>query len=279
MAKTGFFTNIVKQAANYWTNGGGKANALSIVEDLIYRIYIVSKSGKFYFPINPQSIHCKREADVFESNIINLGQVVEPRIPKLRQWSWEGLLMININDPLNLKGITIPPGGYIKMLNRIMEQREVVDFVYTSFNNALQYILDVNTKAIIKSFDWEERGGEPGDIYYNITIQEYRTYQPVIKDLTSEELNKLKENEVSNMANNEQVQREMKDLDVKQTQKGQQIYASGYSNDLGSTGKIYDNAKGQLTGRSKTFNGITQYEAILEGESKPRYFRLEQLKG
>ena len=169
MAKIG---TTLTNAKNRYTN----TNALDVVSDLINRIYFFHKETKIFFfiPINPQVIRVSQASDLYTNNVIGLGEVVKSKIPKLREWSWEGLWMRDVFDPLNLMGSILPPGAYVKMIQQIQADGSPFDFAYISMNSAIQFIKQTNTKALIKDFSWEERGGEPGDIYYNITVTEYR---------------------------------------------------------------------------------------------------------
>lgn len=176
MANIGaFLTN----AKNRYTN----TNIADNVSDLINRVYFFHKKTKifFYIPINPQVMRISQSSDLYTNNLIGLGDIVKSKIPKLREWSWEGLLMRDVFDPLNNMGSILPPGSYIKMWEQIQVEGSPFNFAYISMNAAIQFIKQTNTLALIKDFSWEERGGEPGDIYYNITITEYRnvTYSKI----------------------------------------------------------------------------------------------------
>lgn len=198
MAKIGaFLTN----AKNRYTN----TNIADNVSDLINRIYFFHKKTKIFFfmPINPQVMRINQDSDIYTNNVIGLGDIVKSKIPKLREWSWEGLLMRDVFDPLNLMGSILPPGSYIKMLEQIQSEGSPFNFAYISMNAALQFIKQTNTLALIKTFNWEERGGEPGDIYYNITIQEYRTMK-----VESISLNPTDSSKAGNIAKNSQTMRE-----------------------------------------------------------------------
>ena len=281
MSAKSFFTNIGQQAKSYWTGGGGKANVLNILEDLTYRIYFVSKkSGMFYIPINPQTIKCSMESDTYTANIIGIGEIVQPKIPKLRIWSWEGMLMLNINDPLNLKGVTLPPGSYIKMWEQMQSNKEVFDFVYTSMNNALQYIKQTNTKAIIKSLDWEERGGEPGDIYYNITVQEYREFEPKITLVDNEDAVKKLNEGFDNIAKNEQIQRA---TNPNETPIGTAVKVSGRAK-TGPNGElssaVRDYVSGSITDIKDGKDGLKYYRVLYSDDpygKKAGWYTLQQL--
>ena len=281
MSAKSFFTNIGQSAKNYWTNGSGKANVLEILEDLTYRIYFISKkSGMFYIPINPTSIKCVMESDLYTANILGIGEIVKPKIPKLRLWSWEGMLMLNINDPLNLKGITLPPGSYIKMFEQMQASQEPFDFVYTSMNNALQYIKQTNTKAIIKSLDWEERGGEPGDIYYNITVQEYRNFEPKVETVIGKDaIDDLNKN-FDNIAKNEQIERA---VDTSKLPKGTVVKVSGRAK-TGPDGTLGASVRDYVSGKiadSKTGkDGLQYFRVIYDNDpfgKKSGWYTLQQI--
>ena len=199
MAKIGaFLTN----AKNRYTN----TNISDNVEDLINRIYIFHKATKifFFFPINPQVMRVEQNSDLYTNNVIGLGDIVKSKIPKLRKWSWEGLLMKDVFDPLNVMGSILPPGSYVKMLQQIQDEGSPFNFAYISMNAAIQFIKQTNTLALIENFSWEERGGEPGDIYYNITITEYRTMKVEAIDLSPTN-NDKKPNTADNVQNTRSV--------------------------------------------------------------------------
>lgn len=199
MAKIGaFLTN----AKNRYTN----TNIENNVSDLVHRIYIFHKPTKifFYFPINPQVMRVEQNSDLYSNNVIGLGDIVKSRIPKLRKWSWEGLFMRDVFDPLNVMGSILPPGSYVKMLQQIQAEGSPFNFAYISMNAAIQFIKQTNTYALIENFNWEERGGEPGDVYYNISITEYRTMKIETASLSATDDTKNK-----NLAENLQKLREV----------------------------------------------------------------------
>lgn len=176
MAKIGVF---LTNAKNRYTN----TNIADNVSDLVNRVYFFHKKTKIFFfiPINPQVMRITQSSDIYTNSIIGLGDIIKSKIPKLRQWSWEGLLMRDVFDPLNVMGSVLPPGAYIKMWEQMQAEGSPFNFAYISMNAAIQFIKQTNTLALIRDFSWEERGGEPGDIYYNITIEEYRnvTYSKI----------------------------------------------------------------------------------------------------
>lgn len=197
MAKIGaFLTN----AKNRYTN----TNIADNVADLINRVYFFHKKTKifFYIPINPQVMRVSQSSDLYTKNLIGLGDTVKSKIPKLREWSWEGLLMRDIFDPLNVMGSVLPPGAYIKMWEQMQAEGSPFNFAYISMNAAIQFIKQTNTLALIKDFNWEERGGEPGDIYYNIVITEYRTTKIEVLSMSPTDSSKS-----GNLAENKQIWR------------------------------------------------------------------------
>ena len=37
-------------------------------------------------------------------------------------------------------------------------------------------VFNINTKVLIESIEWEDRKGEPGDLYYTIKLIEYKPF-------------------------------------------------------------------------------------------------------
>lgn len=183
MAKTG--ATLGNNIKSRYSKVADKNRVMDTVSDLLHRIYIFHPKTKifFFFPINPQTYKVKQDSSLYESNIVGIGDIVKSRIPRLREWSWEGLFMMDVFDPLNFTGTVLPPGAYVKMIQQIQEDGSPFHYINTSMNSAIQFIKQVNTLALIRNFEWEERGGEPNDIYYNITITEYRAITGAKTDL------------------------------------------------------------------------------------------------
>lgn len=183
MAKIG--ATLGSNAKSRYSKVADKNRIMDTVSDLINRNYIFHKKTGifFFFPINPQNYKVTQDSNLYESNIIGVGDIVKSRIPRLREWSWEGLFMMDVFDPLNLMGSILPPAAYVKMIQQIQAEGSPFNYINTSMNSAIQFIKQTNTLALIKNFSWEERGGEPNDIYYTITITEYRSMVGTHMDL------------------------------------------------------------------------------------------------
>lgn len=164
----------LKKVSNPFT-GGNSA-------ELITRIYMVlPQRGIFiYMPINPQAFKTSTGMNFYEGNVIGKGDVIKAKGQQLRKWSWESVFMADITDPLNLKGITLIPAAYVAAIEGLQKTNLPFNFIYTSLSFAASSLLQMNIKALIESFEYEERGGEPGDIYYSITLREYRKYGALI---------------------------------------------------------------------------------------------------
>lgn len=182
MAQVG--ATLASNITSRYSKAADANRVMDTVSDLINRMYIFHKPTLifFFFPINPQTYKVNQSSDLYTNEVVGLGQIVKSKIPALRTWSWEGLFMKDVFDPLNLLGSILPPAAYVKMIQQIQEEGSPFNFVNTSVNSAIQYIKQSNTKALIENFEWEERGGEPGDIYYSISIKEYRSMRGTIMD-------------------------------------------------------------------------------------------------
>lgn len=247
------------------------SNVSDLINDLTYRIYFQSNKPPlfFYIPINPQTMRIQQDSDLQTANIVGLGEVVWSREPKLRKWSWEGLLMFDIFDPLNLLGITLPPGSYVKMIQALQASGKPFNFVYTSINNSMQFIKQTNCKALVESFSWEERGGEPGDIYYNITITEYREFGGVLSILSDDMLKELQETNPAAAANLAQNRNQVQSSSISLAQ-GDTVTVSGkaMSGPNGSLGSIdQTGAVGTITDIKNANNGDTYYRISYDSGS------------
>lgn len=150
---------------------------VSLVSDLLYRIYFQDKTGMVYqIPVNPESFRTEVVANIDNYNIVGVGDIIRPRTRQLKKWSWDGVFMLDITDPLNSYGLILLPQIYVTMIEKWMKEKQVIKFMQNSVNLAASLLNGSNNRVVIDKFEYEDRGGEPGDIYYSISLTEFREY-------------------------------------------------------------------------------------------------------
>ncbi len=129
-------------------------------------------------PINPETLPITKEGDNADYNVLGLGAVTVPRIPKQKTVSISSFFPgRNAFYVLN-SGKFEPPEFYIKFFESAMNDR--VPILYTPvryYENGEPYFTgDSGFKVLVSSFQYEERAGETGDFYYTLELKEYRDY-------------------------------------------------------------------------------------------------------
>lgn len=152
---------------------------MAILEKLLYRMYIIVNGIVYQLPVNPQTFKTNANSKNTEYNVLGIGDIVIPKTPALKTWEWEGLLPIDLSDPMVNSGSFFPPSFYINLLLTLQKNRTPFEFKANTLSLALNIFNMESSKVVIDSFNYEERGGEPADIYYSISIKEYRSPEPI----------------------------------------------------------------------------------------------------
>lgn len=144
-----------------------------------YGIFFSGGSGGvIQLPVNPQKFPTARDNDNKDYNVLGIGPIMMPRTPKLRE--------VTISSFFPGRNNTEYPGAldpdvYISYFQSAMDNKTVL--IYTpvrSYEDGTPFGTgDVGFPVLVTSFDTEERGGEVGDFYYDLTVTEYRDYSPV----------------------------------------------------------------------------------------------------
>lgn len=138
-----------------------------------YGLYFSGSGGVVRLPINPEKLPITYDNDNKEYNVLGIGPIMVPRTPKLAVGSISGGLLPG-------RGGDVPPETYIDFFRAAMANMEVVVFTPVRFYETGEPFAssDVGFECLITEFVYEERGGETGDFYYDLTWTEFRDYTP-----------------------------------------------------------------------------------------------------
>lgn len=138
-----------------------------------YAIYLSGSHGNMELPVNPEEYSIEHPDDHQTYNVLSIGEVIQPRLPGLRNISWEGLLP-DSGEAFELGGVD--PEEFINAMVDYLGTGEEIRFIASRANeNGL--LFDTNIKCVVTNFTQREVGGEPGDVYYSITLSEYRDFE------------------------------------------------------------------------------------------------------
>lgn len=134
------------------------------------KIYLKFGS-RITIPVNPEEITIAYPSVNKTYEVLGVGEIVVPKKPGLQEVSWEGYLP-NSNYDVFTQDYSSPQ-SIVKALTRAKKNRRNGRLIITRSG-----LFDTNLRCIIEEFETRDKGGEPNDIYYSITLKEYRSYSP-----------------------------------------------------------------------------------------------------
>ena len=131
-------------------------------------------------PVNPEKLPVTRGTENGDYNVLGIGQIVVPRTPNLREVAISSFFPGRpFSGVLNSGGFQ-PPEFYIQLFESAMNDKAPI--LYTpvrDYENGEPFMTgDPGMTCVVTTFNTEERGGETGDFYYDLTLTEYRDYTP-----------------------------------------------------------------------------------------------------
>jgi hypothetical protein len=161
-----------------------------------YRIFFgVWKKNSFDYdlielPVNPQDVTITYPANPTNYDVEGVGDVVIPRIPKLANVTFDSFFP---REAVFITGANsdswYSPEWYVNFFRNLQLSREPFeltivrgsDIYYEGdsvFPTHQQYFDTVFDKSVLLDLSISDKGGEPGDVYYSMTISEYRDASP-----------------------------------------------------------------------------------------------------
>ena len=132
-----------------------------------YQFWFSYNAGKdkLQFPVLPEKINIKSGSKNSSVDVVGLGEITIMQDRAAYVYSWDcffpkgefpGVQVEKIINPLNI----------VKKILKWKGSDKPILFTVTKLN--------LNTYCTIEAFNYYERGGDPGTIYYSITLKEYR---------------------------------------------------------------------------------------------------------
>ena len=141
-----------------------------------YRFFADIGGDTIEFPVNPTKYTISYPTDHAEYNVLDIGDIIVPKLPSLMEVSWESYFPGHQDDPLIQGHNWMEPGDYVEAIKEAMDNKEMCDLVISRYDAAGGRMFDTNISAVITKFETTEKGGEAGDVYYKISWSEYREF-------------------------------------------------------------------------------------------------------
>ncbi|MGG1314031.1 LysM peptidoglycan-binding domain-containing protein [Cohnella laeviribosi] len=130
-------------------------------------IYLIDASGeKFHFPVNPEEISIRRDKQFETFNLLSLGEVDAAQQEKVKEIAFSSFFP-KTYDPSYCRYQDIPdPRTAMNRLTIWMNSKQPVRLLITDTG--------VNVLVFVAAHTSVFRGGEPGDISFDVTFRTWR---------------------------------------------------------------------------------------------------------
>lgn len=171
-----------------------------------YRVYFdVDGFEQISLPINPNEITVAFPGNNSNYDVEGIGEIIIPRLPKLASVTLESYFpRVGVHNPMANGNSWYSPEWYFTFFRRLQRRKETFKLtivrgsdVYYDYNNGMQdpdiittdYLETVFDQAIILDISITDKGGEPGDLYYTMSISEYKDASPqTLAEISSQEV-------------------------------------------------------------------------------------------
>ncbi len=135
-----------------------------------YSMTLIAEGKEIKIPVLPEKLKITSPGKNDTSSVLLLGDVLLLRKKGLRTVAWESFFPVN-NAPF-VSGSITSPVEIVRAVQTVRDSLKPLRFLITGTD------LDINIRMGVDSFDYEERAGELGDIYYSIKLSEWKDYSP-----------------------------------------------------------------------------------------------------
>ena len=133
------------------------------------KIYIKIGSRRITLPVNPEDISVSHPYVDKTAEIAGVGEILIPQKPGLREVSFSSFLPGSDDDPYVHDYRS--PKTIAKAMEKAWRNRTKCRLIISRSND-----YDTNMTCVISDWKITDRGGEPDDLYYDVTFREYRSY-------------------------------------------------------------------------------------------------------
>lgn len=145
-----------------------------------YSIYFTRQGEVVRLPHNPSKLPETKSASNGEYNVLGIGPIMVPRTPDLREITISDYFPGTASSTLTSLLTFQPPEYYIEFFQSAMDDMEPILYTPVRISElGIPYATSLTGfYVLVTDFTVEERGGETGDFYYDLTLKEWRDYSP-----------------------------------------------------------------------------------------------------
>jgi hypothetical protein len=136
-------------------------------------LWLTFDNGKetLQLPVNPPELSIGQGSQNDSIDVFNLGEVTILQKPKAMTFGFECFFPSKPGPYLNITDDQLKePSYYIEMINKWRASYKPVRFIVTE--------TEINYLCSIEAFDYTERAGDVGTLYYSLSLKEYKVVTP-----------------------------------------------------------------------------------------------------
>lgn len=133
---------------------------------------------QFSFPVLPESITISEGGGNKTYNLLSKGEINVSGDTRLRTLNIKSFFPAN-EAPYTMKSSIIAPNDYVDRIRGWRSSGKPLRFIYSGLE--LFKTEEGNFQVLIEDFKITEKAGEVGDIYFELSLKEYRPYSAAIK--------------------------------------------------------------------------------------------------
>lgn len=132
-------------------------------------IYLNADDREFQLPVNPSVVSIGNDVILNTVEVFRVGEVDWAMGDDLRRVVLESFFPAQYVPAYCAYPDPPDPLEAAQLLDLWKDEREILRLLVTE--------MGINLKVRIASFNYESRGGEPGDIYYRLEVRQYRSLE------------------------------------------------------------------------------------------------------
>lgn len=145
-----------------------------------YGLFFSDGSQVIRLPVNPENLPLSRDSDNAAYNVLGLGEIMAPRLPKLRTVTISSFFPGRPFSGVLTSGGFQEPAFYLDFFQKAMTEKTTL--LYTPvryYEDGAPFMTgDAGFPVLVTKFQTTEKGGETGDFYFTLELTEYRDFSP-----------------------------------------------------------------------------------------------------
>lgn len=135
-----------------------------------YGIALIIEGREVNLPVLPAKLKVTSPGKNETTTVLELGEILRLRKKGLRTVAWDCFFPVHAAPYVT--GQITTPIEIVKAIQAARDTLSPIRFLITGTD------LDINVRMGIETFDYEERSGELGDLYYSIKLSEWKDHSP-----------------------------------------------------------------------------------------------------